>query len=299
MSKQLLTIHEQIERLKFKKVTFKNNKEIEKGKDLLLKYNYLNIAALKYCFGTGKGKRDGNHVYLYETPFSILAKNYKKVLKLENELREAVLSYETEFKVNFTFFLMKFLEKENISFELLLKILKIKKYSGKLETAEETFRVNFEKEWRESIQRYSGHYDFLNDYHLLIKVLSFGTISKFLGYEYSDGESMFFKFSKEEKANRHFKWVKIMDELKTLIILRNSLCHKECLITFLDKGWRLDQQQGSDRKRSRLNSRQSAINFIYNYYFNKNLDSESIIMKFSSYRLKNRSTKAFMKIKIK
>lgn len=197
-----------------------------------------------------------------------------------------------------TLFLLKFLTDENIDLSTLLSRLNgYNRRTKKNETGTDTFYKDFEKIWKDEIERYSGHVDFLKDYHLLIKLLTFGTISVLLDYNYTDSkgktEILFHKFV---SYNKKIKFVKIIDELNSIVILRNSLCHKESLITFLDKAWRLNYQQGSNRRRDYLKERQSAIAFIYEYAYNKKINSNSIVLNFNQYRLKNKSIKNFKNI---
>jgi hypothetical protein len=298
MSKKVLGIEEQIGRLKSKKITFKNLLQEEQCEDFLLKYNYLNVASLKYLFATGKGKI--NHVYMFETPYSTLKKNYKKILKLENKLTEAILLYETEFKVHLTLFFLSFLENEKIDFETLLSKLEgHNRKTNKLTSGTDSFYISFEKIWKEGIKNFSGHTEFLNDYHLLIKILSLGTISLLLDYNYmdSDGKKEIL-FSKFTNYNKKFKFVKTIEELKTIVILRNSLCHKESIVTFLDKAWRLNYKQGQKRKRDYVKERQETIKFIYEYGCKKKINLNSVILNFNQYRLKNKGIKNFKEIVI-
>ncbi len=298
MSKKVLGIEGQIGRLKSKKITFKNVLEEEDCKIFLLKYNYLNVASLKYFFATGKGRE--SHVYMYKTPYTILKKNYKKILKLENKLREAVLMYETELKVQLTLFLLDFLRSERLDLEELLSQLSGYSYrSRKEESGTDTFYKQFREAWGKEIEKYSGHTEFLKEYHLLVKILTFGTISILLDYNYIDGvgkkEMLFSKFTNYKKK---FKFVKTIEELKTIVILRNSLCHKESIVTFLDKAWRLNYKQGQDRTRDYVKERQEAIKFIYEYGCKKKINLNSVILNFSKYRLKNKGIKNFKEIVI-
>lgn len=95
---------------------------------------------------------------------------------------------------------------------------------------------------------------------------------------------------------------KKLEDIKTIGILRNALCHKESLVIFLEKGFRMTRQQGN--KRDVLRERINSLNNIYKYHMEiehnkkESLPNECWIMKYSKYRLRNGSGVDFKELKI-
>lgn len=325
--KKILTIEEQLEHLENNKnIIFKNQQEKERGKKFFERYNYLNIISLKYLFASGKNQRkDKNgkvvfeHEYRYSTKYKDIEKKYKELLKFENKIRENILCYETELKVHLVMFLKEFLEKENISFKDLFDELYEYNKSNK-----NFFNVNnniifmnkLEKEWESHVKNYSSnHGNWHEYYYLFIKILSFGTLNRVLGLSYfykptSKYESLYSLFHKYLNRGHQFFIGNSLDDLVTIGILRNALCHKESLVIFLEKGYRKNKIIAKKLKgkgimnNDFLQERIISIEIIYNYYLKiqnkkkKQLDSKSWIKNFSKYRLKNGKEMMFNKQKI-
>lgn len=280
MGKTVLNMPDLVTFIKDKKnITFNSVAEENRIKNILEKYNYLNIFSLKYLFGTGsnKVKLTGNryryeYIYGKQTKYRDIEKKYKELLKLENKIREGVLMYETELKSHFIFFLHDFLTKEGIDFNIFLNNLVIYNSgtSGFIPLISELKSIN--DEWGRQTDEYSMDYDnYCDYYHLFIKILSFGTVVRILDAHYN-GTKVFKLFS--NYLNRStFNIGKTYKNLKTIIILRNSLCHKESLIIFLEKGYKKNEmkkleykQQGRILKEDFLQLRINSIVKIYEYY---------------------------------
>ncbi|WP_405350813.1 hypothetical protein [Fusobacterium animalis] len=282
-----------------KNIIFKSESEKNRMKNMLEKYSYSNIFSMKYLFATGRPSKMDNGIKTYsfeykeKTRYKDLEKQYLKLLKLENKLRESVLIYETELKAHFVFFLEDFLHINNTDFKTFINALF--NNSSKLNGAA------FESEWQKQVKDYSSntHNNYYDYYHLLIKILSFGTIGKILDEEYN-GKKIFQLFKNYLKRKNIFFIGKVIEDLKTIIILRNSLCHKESIIIFLEKGFRKNLLKRKIKKsRDYLQERINAITKIYEYYTNKKLSDDSWIKKYKKYRAKNGSNKInFKKIKI-
>lgn len=84
--------------------------------------------------------------------------------------------------------------------------------------------------------------------------------------------------------------------------MRNSLCHKESLIIFLEKGLKANNIYKNPKK-DFLQIRINSISKIYEYYHLKNnkkkiLDGKSWIKNYKKYRLSNRKDIKFERLKI-
>lgn len=293
-----------------KKITFTNLSEEENMKNLLYTYNYLNIFSLKYFFATGTifDKNSQRTVYSYTCPtkYKHLKKQYFDLLRFEEKIRNGVLQYEVELKTHFIFFLEKFLKNNNLDFETFLNSLKYYDYATKkLKPIKQETIDTLSKEWERQIEKFSvKKQNFSDYYYLLIKVLSFGTIVNLLNYEYEFSKKnikkIFTLFNIYLKKNTKFSIGSKIDDLESIVILRNSLCHKESLITFLEKGYKIDLIKTP--KKSFLQLRENAISRIYEYYHLKKgkkkiLQNNNWIRNYLNYRLKNRKGN-FKKIKI-
>ncbi|MGL4393175.1 MAG: hypothetical protein ACRCSK_07050 [Fusobacteriaceae bacterium] len=308
MPKKILTLEQQINKMKTEKnIVFENINEEETAKQFLTKYNYLNITSLKYLYASGcdydqHGNKIG-HTYSHSTKFSVLREKYSELLKFESKIRESVLEYETELKVHFTIFLLNFLDNEKITFEVFLDNLYKKEFD---ESTGKNYLVNYsteiknelEKEWKRSIEKFSpNHKDWKNDYHLLVKILSFGQLVRILNLEYKNSGKnikVYDEFKNFVRTNK-FYIGKNFTALNTVHILRNAICHKESLVTFLDKGDRV----------GKLSVRKNAINFIYKYSQQENIGVKikdlnlwGWIMRFEIYKFGNSVNNKFEKIKI-
>lgn len=306
MDKMPKETSELIEILKSKNIVFKSISEERRAEKFINKYNYSSIVSLKYLFSTGIST--GNKlVYSNKVNYSDIEKKYLELLKFENKIRESVLEYEVELKINLTNFIFDFLQNEKIDFNKFVDCL----YSSEKDEAnkyEYRLAVDFKKRltrtWDKNIKEYSPNYRGWQDcYYLLIKILSLGTISKFLDYVYQNQNTkinfkIYEKFSVYLKSNKlKFSIGNSYKELKGIVILRNALCHKESLVTFLDKGYREDLKRNSSNF---LKSRKNAINIIYCYRFKnqKRLNSDSWIMSFETYRLNQTKLRNLRKIKL-
>lgn len=305
--KKILSIEEQIEYLeKKKKIIFDSKEEKDDAYKFLLKFNYLNVISLKYLFASSeenklddKGNKRYIHIYNLPTKFQDIKNKYYELLHLENFLREGVLAYETELKVYLVLFIKKYLEKNKISFKEFISNLN--DYKG--ENQELNLIEIFDKEWQFQIrdsskERYSTWDDY---YYLLIKILSFGKIVNLLDYKYKDNKDSLFVQFRIFLMKKDFSIGNKIKTLKTIRILRNSLCHKDSLVTFLDKGWKKDK--GSENKYSNfLLSRIQVIQKIYKYYIEEikneklNINSENWIKNFSGYRVGNKKKRLFSEI---
>ena len=291
-----------------KKIKFQSNSEISRFKEMIEQHTYLNIFSLKYLFADGTAKtilpdNSVKHSYTYNciTKYNILEKQYKKLLKLENKLREGVLLFETELKSQFIFFLEDYFKINNINFDIFFNSLEI--YNSATKTLIPFNPGPIVKEWNNQTSDYSNNYQNLSDYYyLLIKILSFGTIGRILDAHFNN-KKVFTEFNNYLKRKNIFKIGKIIDELKTIIILRNSLCHKESFIIFLEKGYKknVKLKLNIDFLQLRIN----AASHIYEYYEKrvnkrkKKLDNNSWIKNYLNYRLSNgKNNIIFSKIKI-
>lgn len=318
MEKETLSLDDLIKKLKVKNIKFSFN-EIERCKEFLLINNYLNVISLKYLFSNGREKiylPDRSfkfyYTYKYETDYKVLEKKYSKLLKTENKLREAVLMYEIELKTNFTLFLKEFLEIKNIDFdEFLRRIYEYDNSEKKLIKIKLEFFEMLKKEWQKQVESYNIKvFEYSIQYYMLIKVLSFGTIVKILDLNYNKEEKIF-KLFQEYLKKRSFKLPKLIKELDTIVILRNSLCHKESLIMFLEKGYKKNLKErkkarelGYTLNRNFLYERVNSVSFIFEYYtLRKNgrvkkLSEESWIKKYQYYRINSKGKSYFKRLKI-
>lgn len=291
-----------IEELTNKNIIFNNESEKKRALYCIERYSYSNLMSLKYLFSTGVDSSNNRLEYSKTTKYRDLEKKYLELIKFENKIRDSLLEYEIELKVHLTNFLIHFLREMNISnFKDFLNQL----YSWKKVTnsycLEGRIKMKIDDEWKNEILPFTPHYqDYNSYYYLVIKNLSFGSILVFLFTTFrnnpNDGKihptlySHFSDYLKKEKIK--FNIGKNYTGLYSLKILRNSLCHKESIITFLDKGYRRNQQT--------LDLRIQAINNIVLYRNKslgkvKSLPHDCWIVKFSNYRLNNKN---FKKIKI-
>ena len=300
MGKRTLNINDLMNFIESNKnIIFKSESEKKRMKNLLEKYGYSNIFSMKYLFATGRPSQMTNGIKIYsfeykeKTKYKVLEKQYLKLLKLENKLRESVLMYETELKAHFVFFLEDFLHINNTDFKTFINTL--------LNKSSNLNGTIFQTEWKKQVKDYSSntHNNYYDYYHLLITILSFGTIGRILDEEYN-GKKIFQLFKNYLKRKNRFFIGKVIEDLKTIIILRNSLCHKESIIIFLEKGFRKNLlKRKALKSRDYLQERINAITKIYEYYTNKKLSDDSWIKKYKKYRAKNGSNKInFKKIKI-
>lgn len=300
---------------KNKMIKFNNSSEKERMKKFLEVYNYINIFSLKYLFATGNKKilnPNGtfNYVYSYkELRYKDLEKQYKKLLKLENKMRESVLMYETELKSHLIFFLQDFLKIENLDFENLLNSLE--SYNPKTKSyipIDQDFLKFLNDELITQTKNFSSKpLNYSEYYYVLIKVLSFGTIGNFLNYSYKK-QMLFTLFSNYLKRKNNFFIGKQIKNLRTIITLRNSLCHKESLILFLEKGIKRNRRIKSLKTTKQpidyLQLRINAISEIYEYYYSrknlrKKLKEDTWIKNYRKTRLSNgKNDINFKKIKI-
>lgn len=318
MKKETLSLDDLIEKLKIKNIKFSSS-EVKRCKEFLLMNNYLNVSSLKYLFSNGREKiyfSDKTfkfcYTYKYETDYKILEKKYNNLLNLESKLREAVLMYETELKSNFTLFLKEFLELKNITFDDFLKNLyEYSNLEKRLVKINSDFFELLKKEWKKQVESYNIQIsEYSIQYYLLVKVLSFGTVVKILDLNYNNEEKIF-KLFQEYLKKSYFKLPKLIKELDTIVILRNSLCHKESLIIFLEKGYKKNLKERKKAKelsynlnRNFLYERINSIAFIFEYYTLKKsgkikkLSEESWIKKYHCYRINNQGKNFFKKLKI-
>lgn len=316
--KETFSLESLIEKLKDKNIKFKSS-EIRRCKEILLINNYLNFSSLKYLFSDGREKKYISekefkfyYTYKYETDYSTLEKKYRELLKLESKLREAVLMFEIELKTYFTLFLKEFLENKKINFKTLLhNLYEYDNVKKKLIKVNEKFFEIVEKEWEKQVESFNiADMDYSKQYYLLIKVLSFGTIVRFLDFNYNNEEKIFKLFQNYLKES-NFRLPKLMRDLDTIVILRNSLCHKESLIIFLEKGYKknLKEQKKAREKMYKLNrnflyERINSIAFVFEYYMLrknrriKKLSEKSWIKRYYSIRLNNLGKNYFKRLKI-
>ena len=308
MAKNTLKISDLIKLVESNKnIYFETSAERKRLKKMIEQYSYLNVFSLKYLFSNGIMKsplQNGSFQYTYQysylTKYKILEKQYQNLLKMENKLREAVLMYETELKSHFTFFLEDFFGIENINFLHFLNALQI--YNHSTRALESLNLQHLEEEWKKSLDKSTNYKNYYDYYYLVIKVLSFGTIGKILDAEYK-GKKVFSLFSNYLKRSNTFHIGKQIKELKTIVILRNSLCHKESFIIFLEKG--VKKNQILKTSTNFLQLRINAVSKIYEYYEKtkhnktKKLKQNCWIKDYKKYRLNNgKNGIYFKKIKI-
>ncbi len=159
-----------------------------------------------------------------------------------------------------------------------------------------------EKEWKRQTDIFSiKDPDYSDYYYLLIKVLSFGTIGVILNHSYK-GQKIYTLFKNYLDIKKEFSIGNKFNDLQSIIILRNSLCHKESLIIFLEKGLKANNIYKNPKK-DFLQIRINSISKIYEYYHLKNnkkkiLDGKSWIKNYKKYRLSNRKDIKFERLKI-
>lgn len=313
--KENFTISEQIEYLENNKnIYFRNEDEKKEMKLFLQRNNYLNVISLKYLFSSGQEKKNNKFIHKYEHKLSyeILKRKYNDLLEFEDDLRNTVLSYETELKVHLDEYFKTILKSKGIGFKenlrMLYKYNYIDREYKKLEEDDKLFK-DFNDEWEKHITQFSyNHTDWNNYFYLLLKILTFGTINSILDLaiknekgEYKKLYELFSNYLKRE--NIAFNIGKKLDDLKTVGILRNALCHKESLVIFLEKGFR--KGKNPKIKRDILTERINSINLIYQYNTELKYNSQSTltqdswIVKYSKYRLKNRVKYKFKELDIK
>lgn len=313
--KENFTISEQIEYLENNKnIYFRNEDEKKEMKLFLQRNNYLNVISMKYLFSSGQEKKNNKFIHKYEHQLSyeILKRKYNDLLEFEDELRNAILSYETELKVHLDEYFKTILKSRGIGFKENLRTLYKYNYIDreykKLEENDKLFK-DFNDEWEKHITQFSyNHTDWNNYFYLLLKILTFGTINSILDLaiknekdEYKKLYELFSNYLKREKID--FNIGKKLDDLKTVGILRNALCHKESLVIFLEKGFR--KGKNPKIKRDILTERINSINLIYQYNTELKYNSQSTltqdswIVKYSKYRLKNGVKYKFKELDIK
>lgn len=313
--KENFTISEQIEYLENNKnIYFRNEDEKKEMKLFLQRNNYLNVISMKYLFSSGQEKKNNKliHKYEHQLSYEILKRKYNDLLEFEDELRNAILSYETELKVHLDEYFKTILKSRGIGFKENLRTLYKYNYIDreykKLEENDKLFK-DFNDEWEKHITQFSyNHTDWNNYFYLLLKILTFGTINSILDLaiknekdEYKKLYELFSNYLKREKID--FNIGKKLDDLKTVGILRNALCHKESLVIFLEKGFR--KGKNPKIKRDILTERINSINLIYQYNTELKYNSQSTltqdswIVKYSKYRLKNGVKYKFKELDIK
>lgn len=294
-----------------KKIVFDTLFEEKDIKDLLNTYNYLNVFSLKYFFANGKRKVINEnrtyriaYVYDYNTRYKILKKKYLELLKFENKIREAVLKYEIELKSHFIFFLEEFFRANNLHFREFLTSLEDYDFNTKTtKSISQKTLDKIEKEWEKQTDIFPRkNPDFSEYYYLLIKVLSFGTLGTLLNHSYK-GQKLYTLFRNYLRKNPDFSIGNIFSDLQSIIVLRNSLCHKESLIIFLEKGLKANNIYKNPKK-DFLQIRINAVSRIYEYYHlrnnnkKKSLKENTWIKNYTKYRLGNRKVEKFEKLKI-
>lgn len=309
--KPVLQIDELVEFIEQKKnITFKDLKEKEDLKKLLNEYNYLNIFSLKYFFSNGikrKINEDGSfrivYTYNFNTRYKILKKKYLELLRFENKIREGILKYEIELKSRFIFFLDDFLRKNNLQIKDFFNSLENYDYhTNSMKKISQKTIDKIEKEWKRQTDIFSiKDPDYSDYYYLLIKVLSFGTIGVILNHSYN-GQKIYTLFKNYLDIKKEFSIGNKFNDLQSIIILRNSLCHKESLIIFLEKGLKANNIYKNPKK-DFLQIRINSIAKIYEYYHLKNnkkkiLDGKSWLENYKKYRLSNRKDIKFERLKI-
>ena len=319
--KPVLKIDELLDYIKKeKRIKFKNISEEKRMKEMLEVYGYANIFSLKYLYSDGNIKiydEKGKFTYSYsykEVQYKDIEKQYKKLLKLEKKLRESVLMYEIELKSHLIFFLQDFLKIKNISFEQFLNMLELYNLiAQKKEPISDYFKSKLIEEFNKHTKDFStGTLNYSEYYYILIKILSFGTIGKLLEHMY-EGELVFTLFSNYLKRYNKFSIGKQLKNLRTIITLRNSLCHKESLVLFLEKGVKKNRKESLKRRKGSLKDktlndylelRIKAISDIYEYHYKKlkikkKLSENSWIKSYRSLRLNNgENGNNFKKLKI-
>lgn len=294
-----------------KKISFKNLNEKEDIKDLLNTYNYLNIFSLKYFFANGKIKKtngDGSfrivYTYQFNTKYKILKKKYSELLKFENKIREGILKYEIELKSHFIFFLDTFLKDNNLEIKNFFNSLEnYNKTTKNMEKIAQKTLDKIEDDWKRQTEVFSIKApDYSKHYYLLIKILSFGTLGTLLNHNYK-GKKIYTLFRDYLNKNTKFSIGNKFTDLQSIIILRNSLCHKESLIVFLEKGLKANNTYKNPKK-DFLQIRINSIVRIYEYYYSKTnnkkkvLKNDTWIRSYKKYRLSNKVNFKFEKLKI-
>ena len=278
--KPLLSIEEQIARLiENKNVKVNSQIEKEKFKSYLLKYNYINIiGSTKLLFATGYDINKKEHIYEELTDYKDIIDLYDKFLKFECILREGILDYEIQLKVMLSLYLKQLFDKEKIGFKIFIESIQNRSNENIFNSKE---KEKYISHWNRKISEYSEkHKDkmYIN-YYTLIKILSFGSIVKILSSFY-EGKSILSQVQKFiEKENIDFK---IYNDLSTMNILRNALCHKEPILIFLNKGLLKDNMP--NHAKSIYNKRVRCIKNIYCDYLKYQLPRSSIIDQFSNLR---------------
>lgn len=294
-----------------KKISFKNLNEREDIKNLLNTYNYLNIFSLKYFFANGKTKKineDGSfrivYTYQFNTKYKVLKKKYLELLKFENKIREGILKYEIELKSHFIFFLDTFLKDNNLKIKDFFNSLEnYNNITKNMEKISQKTLDKIEDDWKRQTEVFSIKApDYSEYYYLLIKILSFGTLGTLLNHSYK-GQKIYTLFKDYLNRNTKFSIGNKFVDLQSIIILRNSLCHKESLIIFLEKGLKANNIYKNPKK-DFLQTRINSIVRIYEYYYFK-IDNKKKVLKndiwirnYKKYRLSNKVNFKFEKLKI-
>lgn len=294
-----------------KKISFKTLNEREDIKNLLNTYNYLNIFSLKYFFANGKTKKineDGSfrivYTYQFNTKYKVLKKKYLELLKFENKIREGILKYEIELKSHFIFFLDTFLKDNNLKIKDFFNSLEnYNNITKNMEKISQKTLDKIEDDWKRQTEVFSIKApDYSEYYYLLIKILSFGTLGTLLNHSYK-GQKIYTLFKDYLNRNTKFSIGNKFVDLQSIIILRNSLCHKESLIIFLEKGLKANNIYKNPKK-DFLQTRINSIVRIYEYYYfkidnkKKVLKNDTWIRNYKKYRLSNKVNFKFEKLKI-
>ena len=160
-----------------------------------------------------------------------------------------------------------------------------------------------EDDWKRQTEVFSIKApDYSEYYYLLIKILSFGTLGTLLNHSYK-GQKIYTLFKDYLNRNTKFSIGNKFVDLQSIIILRNSLCHKESLIIFLEKGLKANNIYKNPKK-DFLQTRINSIVRIYEYYYfkidnkKKVLKNDTWIRNYKKYRLSNKVNFKFEKLKI-
>ena len=284
--KPLLSIEEQIARLiENKNVKVNSQIEKEKFKSYLLKYNYINvIGSTKLLFATGYDIKKKEHIYEKATNCKDIMNLHDKFLKFECILREGIFDYESQLKVMLSLYLRDLFDKKQIGFEEFIKSIKSKDNKKIFNNKEEEKYTEY---WYRNITKYSEKHKnkMYSNYYTLIKILSFGTIVRIFLATYEGKHILSQVQNFIIKENISFK---IFNDLSTISILRNVLCHKEPILIFLNKGLLKDNIHNNGK--DVYNKRVTCIEKIYCEYLGYQLPRDSIIKQFSNLKC-NRTDK--------
>lgn len=267
----MLNLSEQIEYLASRGVSF-SAKEVQEARGYLLTHGLHHIASFKYLLAMAYDKTRARYHYpkgVKQVSFSLLKQKCENLAIFENSLCKAILALEDEIKSRVCLFLDYKFKTKALDLQAFLASLFSYSYKTKTYAPLSTEEIEgFKSSWTKRVGIDGSEFDFNTHDYLFIKLLSFGCLCRLLDCSYSQNGrdkvySEFYKFTRMCRSNEiaHFYPNSRICTLRSLNTLRNTLCHKEPLIIYLDRGYKIFKSNGRDE----LNTRIEAIELVCRY----------------------------------